>query len=89
VNINRLKRLEAKYKKARQEWCNAIEEELPIGTILKATLSNACIRGEVIGYGRDYYGGSVLVQNTHTGKTRRVCPTFSDHEVRVVAEEED
>lgn len=85
--LDRLVRLSAAHDHAREALCRGVEEELPLGTIIEATLGNARIRGEVTGYGSTWSchsAGCVWVRNTRTGKTRRVYPALDTEAVRVV-----
>ena len=87
-NIERLVRLERVRKDAVRNLCKAAEEELPVGTILEATLGRSRITGEVVGHADEwssFYAGSVNVRNLKSGKIRRVDPSYSGCEVKVIA----
>ena len=91
-NLEQLVRLSAKHDEAREAWCQAVQEELPRGTIIEATLGNARVRGEVTGYGSDWScvsAGCVYVRNVRTGKSRRVWPTLDTEDVRVISKPND
>lgn len=88
ANIALLVRLEAEFRHACHVLCAATKAELPVGTVLEATLGRSRIRGEVVSHAEGwsaYYAGSVYVRNMRSGKIRRVNPHYDGHEVVVVS----
>lgn len=88
VDLDRLVRLDRDFRDACRALCDAAKEELPVGTILEATLGRSRIRGEVVSHAEGwstYYAGSINVRNLKSGKIRRVTPHYDGHEVTVVS----
>ena len=86
-NINRLAVLNRKIEFAKRELCRATMEELPEGTVIRATLGGIRITATVTGYYAPWsiYCGYVFARNNKTRRTRRVLPHYSGHAVEVVS----
>ena len=88
VDLDRLVRLDEEFRNACRALCDATKQELPVGTIIEATLGRSRVRGEVVGHAEGwstYYAGSVNVRNLKSGKIRRVTPHYDGHEVTVIS----
>jgi hypothetical protein len=87
-DIERLVRLRAKLQAAERELVRATLEELPVGTVIRATLGGHRITATVTGhYSTCFaYCGSVFVRNVLTGAERRVTPHYDGHAVEVVSD---
>ncbi len=87
-NLIRLKTLKEAFRKSCCDLNDATAEELPVGTILEATLGKSRIRGRVkshaSGYNR-YYAGTLIVTNLTTGKERRVNPSSESENVTIIS----
>jgi len=87
-SLRRLVRLDQAFRQACKNLCDATAEELPVGTVIDATLGRARIRGEVVSHSKGWsvhYAGSVMVRNSATGKIRRVTPNYEGHAMRIVS----
>lgn len=92
LNLIRLRGLNQQLCDAVRALCHAVQQELPVGTVIEATLGRSRIRGEVVGHAEGWsatYAGSVDVRNVKSGKIRRVTPHDPCHEVTVISFPED
>jgi hypothetical protein len=87
-DLDRLVRLYNSFRNSCLHLCDATRDELPVGTIIEATLGNSRIRGEVVSHAESWsttYAGSVNVRNLQTGKIRRVNPHRESENVTVIS----
>ena len=89
--VERLVRLNVKRMEAERALVRATREELPVGTVLQATLGGHRITATVTGHCSTFsaYCGSVFVRNVLTGAERRVTPHYEGHAVDVVSVPQD